>query len=421
MGFSIQWDDVPELADSNDYVNRCALDFVSKRTAQALNAGDGSVSKKYEQYEAKSLSHIFIHGDNYPCLKLLKKEYAEKIDLIYIDPPYNTGKTSFIYDDARFSTGKSFDRSFDRHSAWLSFMQRRLLAAKDLLSDTGCIFIAIGNEELYQLKLLCDQIFGEDNFINDFMWLHGKGKKDSWSRTLEESNLCYAKNKKRLAPFEDFEVTDWATDNADGDARGNWFSGSISFSEERSSKSHPNFYQIISPSGIKWQRQWFLPKNQMDNLLANNMIYFGKAPDFSNVPRRKIFNGERNKIIPRNMIEFAESTRQAQSHVDELLGEKKSFDNPKSVALIRHLLQITAMKKDAIIMDFFGGSGTTFEAVLNLNKLDGGCRKCIIIQEPQKIFKKDSSFATISELCLKRMEVVLGTDDEILEYRLSVK
>lgn len=139
--------------------------------------------------------HIFIEGDNYPALKLLEKDFKEKIGIIYIDPPYNTGKT-FTFSDADFK---------DKHGAWLSFMERRLKAAQKLLRQDGCIFIAIGMEELYRLKILCDEIFGEENFINDFMWLHGKGKKDKWSRTLQQSNLCYAKNKKYLRPFFDFE------------------------------------------------------------------------------------------------------------------------------------------------------------------------------------------------------------------------
>lgn len=430
MVFSIQWNDVKELADNDVFVNKCSLELVGEHENNLKNVGDNDGEKNdfqcstqfsfdESQHLSQKINHVFIHGDNYPCLKLLEKEYKEKVDFIYIDPPYNTGKTNFIYNDSRFLGKKNHFLPEDRHSSWLSFMQRRLLAAKKLLSQSGCIFIAIGKEELYQLKILCDSIFGEENFVNDFMWLHGKGKKDAWSRTLEESNLCYAKNKKKLLPFEDYEQTDWATENADQDERGNWFSGSVSFSEERSSKNHPNYYEIVSPSGKKWQRQWFFSKDEMESLISRKMIYFGKAPDFSNVPRRKIFNGEKNKIIPKNIIEFAESTRQAQAHVDEILGEKKSFDNPKSVSLIEHFIKISCMKKNAIIMDFFAGSGTTFEAAILQNQKDGGKRKCILIQEPAPVNREKSKFKTISQLCLNRMCSVLGKNDRILEYKLK--
>ena len=291
-------------------------------------------------------------------------------------------------------------------------MSRRLKCAKNLLSETGCIFIAIGQEELYQLKLLCDQIFGEENFINDFMWLHGKGKKDSFSRTMQQSNLCYAKNIKKLDKFVDFEETFWAKTNPDNDPRGSWFSGSISFSESRSNSSHPNFYEIVSPSGIKWKRQWLIPQSEMEELLAEDKIFFGYAPEFDNVPRRKIFNGEKTEIIPKNIIDVAESTKSAQNHVDELLGGKGCFDNPKPVKLIEHLISITNMKKDITVMDFFAGSGTTMEAVYNLNQADGGKRHCILVQKPEKIVSKESRFSNIFELCRERVKKVV--DDEIL-------
>ena len=269
MAFRIQWDDVPEKADADNFDSLYSME---KDSENSVNQADSSSSAEKEK-------HIFIEGDNYPALKFLQKDYSGKIDFIYIDPPYNTGNTNFTYND-----------SFNVDS-WLSFMNRRLQIAKDLLSERGCIFIAIGQEELYRLKLLCDQIFGEENFINDFMWLHGKGKKDSFSRTMQQSNICYAKNRKKLKAFSDYEITDWAKNNLDDDERGNWFSGSISFSEERSNSEHPNFYEIISPSGVKWNRQWLIKKTEMENLLAQNKIYWGQSPEYNNVPRRKIFNG----------------------------------------------------------------------------------------------------------------------------------
>ena len=367
---SLQWTDVPEIWDNPDEIQKLQLSLPSEP------------------------SSLFIEGDNYPALQKLVPSYKEKIHFIYIDPPYNTGN-AFTYKDTFTSD--------DNHSAWLSFMSRRLKLAKELLCNSGCIYIAIDQSELYVLKLLCDQIFGENNFVNDFMWLHGKGKKDTWSRTLQQHTLCYAKDKTKLKPFSEIEFSDWATKNADNDPRGNWFSGSISFTEERSNPKHKNFYSITSPSGIVWKRQWMCSENEMKEHLKNNRIYFGSAPEYKQVPRLKIFNGQKEEIIPKNIIDCVESTRAAQKHLDDLLGTKNSFDNPKPVTLVTHLLRISNLPKDALVMDFFAGSGTTFESMLNLNKEDGGSRKAILIQKPETP-QKECKFKTLSDLCWYRVQ-----------------
>ena len=359
--------------------------------------------------DAKIKQHVFIEGDNYPVLKILERDFNSKIDFIYIDPPYNTGN-AFTYED-------DFSLKKDRHSAWLSFMSRRLKLAKELLKDDGCIFIAIDQSELYVLKLLCDSIFGEDNFVNDFMWLHGKGKKDTWSRTLQQHTLCYGKNKKLLKPFVEIEYSDWAKTNADGDERGNWFSGSISFSETRSNPNHRNYYSIKSPSGKVWTRQWMVSEEEMQALLKENKIFFGKAPEYSGVPRVKIFNNEPTEVIPKNIINCVDSTRKAQKHLDDLLEEKAVFDNPKPVDLISHLISIVNKPKDIIVMDFFAGSGTTFEAVAEMNSKDNGCRKCILVQKPEVVNKdSDSKYGLISDICRARVEKVSKLYNETVEY-----
>ncbi|MCR5495163.1 MAG: site-specific DNA-methyltransferase [Treponema sp.] len=387
MSFSISWDDVSEKADCAEISDFFTFEHDSLKSIRPDSL----------------VTHTFVQGDNYPALKFLLSSFKEKVDFIYIDPPYNTGKKSFVYNDA-FTV-----------DSWLSFMKRRLELAKTIMADSGCIFIAIGQEELFRLKLLCDQIFGEENFINDFMWLHGKGKKDTFSRTMQQSTLCYAKNRKNLLPFLDYEFTDWAKSNPDDDKRGPWFSGSISFSEKRSNPKHENYYEITSPSGKKWKRQWLIKKTEMDSLISNNKIYWGKAPDYDNVPRRKIFNGEKSEIIPKNIIDSTLSTRAAQGELDLLLGEKNAFDNPKPVSLIQHFLQIVNMKKDITVLDFFAGSGTTFEAVVRQNEEDKGSRRCIIIQKPELI-EKTSAFSTISGLCYERIKKVLPQTDGLNYY-----
>ena len=363
------WDDIPEQYDNPSQVN--SLEFTP------------AFSFSQDQ-------NFFISADNYLALQKLAPTLKEKVDIIYIDPPYNTGN-NFAYKD-----------SFERDE-WLSFMSRRLHLACELLAQTGCIFIAIDQSELHYLKLLCDQLFGEENYVNDFMWLHGKGKKDTWSRTLQQHTLCYAKDKRRLAAFKETAQTAWATENKDNDPRGNWFSGSVSFSEKRSNPKHKNYFTIKSPSGVEWTRQWQRTRQEMDALLADNRIYFGPAPEYKGVPRIKIFNEDTQEIIPRNIIDCVESTRHAQAHLDELLGHKGLFDNPKPVELISHLIEITGMRKDALIMDFFAGSGTTFEAVCRLNKKDGGTRHTILIQKPEP-HQKPGPYKTIADLCWARIQ-----------------
>ena len=377
---NLTWTDYPEKYDDDSLV--AGLQF-----EPALDvAADGVLE-----------NHLLIEGDNYPVLKKMLEagQFAGKINLIYIDPPYNTGN-DFTYNDD-FALGQ------DRHSAWLSFMQRRLSATRPLLSETGCIFIAIDQSELYTLKLLCDQIFGEENFVNDFMWLHGKGKKDTWSRTLQQHTLCYARDKRKLPAFREVESTDWATKNADNDPRGNWFSGSISFTEKRSNPNHKNYYSITSPSGKVWTRQWQTDEAHMKELIADNRIFWGTAPAYDKVPRVKIFNDEEKEVIPRNIIDCTESTRAAQNHLDELLGVKGAFDNPKPVSLIKHLIQITRQPADAMILDFFAGSSTTFEAVCSLNQQEGANRRCILVQKAEN---------GIAEICKKRCKKVAETFQE---------
>lgn len=360
MPVKITWTEIPEEFDENE--------------------------NPHKNYLPQIFENLLIKSDNFFALQ----EFVQKkmpVDFIYIDPPYNTGK-DFAYKD-------KFSEDF-----WLSFMNRRLRLAQKTLVQSGVIFIAIDRSELYPLKLLCDEIFGAENFVNDFMWLHGKGKKDKWSRTLQQHTLCYAKNKKKLLPFSETEFSSWATTNQDGDARGNWFSGSVSFSEKRSNKNHKNYYSITSPGGKIWTRQWQISKEEMQNLINEDKIFWGRPPKYAGVPRKKIFNETETKVIPKNIISNVQSTRAAQKHLNSLLKSDKDdfcgvFENPKPVDLILHFLKIAQLPQNAIILDFFAGSGTTFEAVCKLNRMQNSRRKCVLVQKDEN---------DIAEICKKRCQ-----------------
>jgi len=335
------------------------------------------VKGKEIKTDASKPTNILIEGDNYHALSVLNYTHQGKIDVIYIDPPYNTGNKDFKYNDNWVDENDTY-----RHSKWLTFISKRLRLAKNLLKDEGVIFISIDDNEIAQLRLLCNEIFGEQNFVNNFMWLHGKGKKTKQSRTLQQYILCYAKNKYFLDEWVDIKFASGTFSNPDNDKRGDWFSGSVSFSEDRSNKNHENYFTIKSPSGIEWTRQWQCNKDEMKDYLKEKKIYFGQAPEYSNVPRLKIFPTDINEIIPNNLLDNVGSTRGAQKDLDEIIGKtsegKSKFENPKPPKLIEFLFNIVNKGKDIKVIDFFAGSGTTGHAVLNLNNNDNGKRVFIL-------------------------------------------
>lgn len=340
--------------------------------------------------------NFLLEGDNLHSLHLLEKTHKEKIDVIYIDPPYNTGKGDFVFDDDYIAEEDTY-----RHSKWLSFIKNRLSIAKKLLRDDGVIFISIDDNECANLKLLCDNIFGEYGFINNFMWLHGKGKKNRQSRTLQQYTLAYCKNGRDA--LNEWTMTREARGtfaNPDNDPKGAWFSGSISFSEERSNKSSSKYFKVTSPSGIVWERQWMCTKEEMEQYLQEGKIYFGDAPEYANTPRLKIYPSDTNELIPDNIIDHCSTTRKAQKALDEIIGKKQNekgkivskFENPKPVLLIKYLISITNKDDDITILDFFAGSGTTGQAVLELNKEDGRNRKFILCTNNENNICEDVTY-----------------------------
>lgn len=348
--YGLVWEDHSEPIEELLETHEVVLEEIKERE---IKSGGGN-----------SPQHLLIEGDNYESLTSLQTTHKGMINVIYIDPPYNT-KNKFKYSD-----------NYGHHSKWLSFMEKRLKLAKDLMSEDGVIFISIDDNEMAQLKLLCDEIFKENNFIQNFMWLHGKGKKDSQSRTLQQYTLCYAKNKNYLNEWTEERFTDYDFKNPDNDEKGEWFSGSISFDEKRSNPLHENYYSITSPSGVVWKRQWQISKDEMDKLIAKGDIYFGLPPKYDNVPRKKI-RPSLIETIPSNIIKDKGTTKSAENELKFIFGFK-IFDYPKPVSLIKHLINISTKDKDAIILDFFAGSGTTGHAVLELNKEDGGNRQFIL-------------------------------------------
>ena len=311
---------------------------------------DASINEQRGSSADTITDNLIIKGNNLLALHTLREQFAHKVKLIYIDPPYNTGNDSFHYND-----------SFN-HSTWLVFMKNRLEAARELLRQDGVIFVQCDDNEQAYLRVLMDEIFGREQFINNFLWLHGKGKKDKNSRTVYQYSICYAINKATVEAWELEVFKDYGNViNPDNDARGFWFSGSISFSEKRSNKAHKNYFSITSPSGKEWKRQWQCTYEEMKKYLDDNLIYFGEPPDYNNVPRLKMFP-RTDKIIPPNIFDKVGTSKSAEYEVEHIFCNKLSEVihtlTPKPEGLMERIIQLSTKPGD-IVLDYHLGSGTT--------------------------------------------------------------
>lgn len=321
--------------------------------------------------------NFLLEGDNLHSLLLLNKTHRGSIDFIYIDPPYNTGNDDFIYADRIVGRDDGF-----RHSKWLSFLSSRLTAAHSLLSPDGIIFISIDDNEQAPLKLLCDEIFGEDNFIVQFIWQKRTSPDARKSiSTAHEYVLAYAKDKASAEmrinklPLDDNDARKYK--NPDNDPRGPWVSTDFGAQGYR-----PNqMYTITTPAGVKYTppdgRCWKNTEDKFLQQVKDGLFWFGK--DGKGVPRRKLFLAEREgktawSFLPNNE---AGHSQEGTQELKKIFKTTTAFDYPKPSRLIKRLLQI-ASKKDSLILDFFAGSGTTAQAVLELNREDGGERRFIL-------------------------------------------
>jgi len=325
--------------------------------------------------------HILIEGDNYHALSVLNYTHNEKIDVIIIDPPYNTGNKDFKYNDNFVDKEDTY-----RHSKWLNFMYKRLIIARELLKDTGIIFLSIDDNEQAQLKLLCDKIFGEDN-VETMIWEKtGHGKKGGTGRAAPGNRfgseheyiiVCY-KDKSIIKYNKIMELPNYKNEkkNVDNDLRGPWESGNISASNYKNKKAK-NYYTVFSPSNVEISRNWLKTKEEFKKLNNDNRIYWGK--DNNSIPRHKIFINEKKAVSPSSIIKNKGSLTYGKDELEEILGIKMDDFTPKPTMLIKHLIKIVeSNNKDLIVLDFFAGSGTTGHVVLELNKEDGGNRQFIL-------------------------------------------
>lgn len=338
-----------------------------------------SVKGKRIEEGGNSEHNIFIEGDNYHALQVLQQSHQRKIDVIYIDPPYNTGNKDFIYNDKYVKQEDDY-----RHSMWLSFMEKRLDLAKDLMSDNGVIFISIDDNEQANLKLLCDSILGEKNFIADIIWNSRKSVSSDAIVSLNHNHtLVYARDidtvremAKKGLMFK-FKAQAEKFTNTDNDPRGPWAADPFDAPDVRSNLTYPiknpkTGKIFMPPKG----RHWRTTKEEYERFFREGRIVFGKNGTSKPQLKRYLSDAEERGRTPKSIWDNVGTTTNGTQELEEILGEKK-FNNPKPVKLIKEIL-LLATKEDGIILDFFAGSGTTGHAVLELNKEDGGNRQFIL-------------------------------------------
>lgn len=308
--------------------------------------------------------NFLLEGDNLHSLYLLKKTHKGKIDVIYIDPPYNTGNKDFMYNDCHIDSEDSY-----KHSKWLSFMKRRLEIANELLSDKGTIFISIDDNEFAQLKLLCDDIFGENDFVTSIHWKRSESQNNSAKQLaiVVEYILCYAKDKFNH-PFNKIDLKETALKEYryTDELTGKKFRRGTIVDNTRGK----NILEIVSPNGIKKTIKSIRNKEFFDKKNKNGEIYWTET----GTPYLKIYLDNSQGQVANNWFDNVGVNEDA---ADDLRKMKIDFSFSKPSSLIKQLLKISS-KQDSIVLDFFAGSGTTAQAVLELNKEDKGTRKFIL-------------------------------------------
>ncbi len=373
--------------------------------------------------------NLVLEGDNLEVMKLLQKSYLGKIKMIYIDPPYNTGN-DFVYPDdfaeslqtylkytgqvdaegAKFGTNTEADGRF--HSKWLNMMYPRLYLARNLLREDGVIFITIDNQEEENLKKLCHEVFGEENFVASIVWQKkvSPANDAQWFSSDHDYVLVYARNKQVWRPFK-LERTEEQLEyykNPDNDPRGPW--NSATYTCNKSKDERPNlYYPITNPATGEqvWPKDtavWKYGRDVTDRYIAENKLYWG-ADGLGKFPRMKLFLSEMDKVVPRSIWGYEDvgHTQEATTELKELFGAIV-FESPKPTRLIQRMIELSC-NDDGIVLDFFAGSGTTAQAALEMNARDHGRRQFILIQLPEKTERPD--FSTIAEITKERVRRVI--------------
>lgn len=381
------------------------------------------VPAKDESVNFDKTEHIFIEGENLEVLKVLQKSYFGKVKMIYIDPPYNTGNDSFIYPDKFSETREEYEKRVgdkdeegymtkdglfkknskengQYHSNWLNMMMPRLYLAKNLLKQDGVIFVSIDDNEVHNLRLLMNEIFGEENFVSEIAWRKSDNQANIGNiARVKEYILLYAKNNEFLS-LNKMSLTEKAKKEYRYSDEKGLFRRAILLHKTRG-RHH---FDVKTPSGKILKGPWMKKEEDFIQMDKQNKIYWTKGGQEQ--PYGKIYLEETQGQIANDFLGIEFGSNQQASLEVEALFDKRYFDFPKSTTLIKHFATIGSNQND-IILDFFSGSGTTAHAVMALNAKDGGNRKCISVQLPEQCDKKSEAykagFKTIADIAKERI------------------
>lgn len=386
---------------------------------KAILAANAPINKtlrpcREESVDFDNTENLYIEGDNLDVLKLLQETYLGKVKMIYIDPPYNTGKDFIYNDDFKQSTEEYIENSGQLdgegnrfvantesngrfHTNWLNMIYPRLKLAKDLLSDDGVIFISIDDNEVENLRKICDEIFGENNFLAQVIWERAFSPKNDakFFSVSHDYVLIYARS------IEVFSIgllprsaeSDARYKNPDNDPHGPWTSDNMTVKSYSANYDYP----IRTPNGTIYYppagRCWFTSKERMQKLIENGAVWFGN--NGGNMPRIKRYLSDvQQGMTPITIWKYLDvgHNQEARQELKKLFDEKAYFDGPKPIRLLNRILTIANVKKDDFILDFFSGSATTAHAVMQLNAEDGGKRKFIMVQLQEECAENSEAY-----------------------------
>ncbi|HKQ48600.1 MAG TPA: site-specific DNA-methyltransferase [Phycisphaerae bacterium] len=386
-----------------------------------------------ESVNFETSENLIIEGDNLEVLKLLQKSYLGKVKMIYIDPPYNTGN-DFIYPDdfseslrtyleftgqvdtegRKFGTNSDTDGRF--HSKWMNMMYPRLYLARNLLRDDGAIFISIADQEYDNLRKLCNEVFGEENFLATVIWQKMFSPKNTAAYFSEDHDyiVVYARSKDSWEPslLPRSEEIKARYMNPDNDPRGPWLSGAL---QARNYYSKGE-YEVVSPTGKKFSNPkgtyWRFSRERFDELNRDKRIWWGESGD--NVPRLKRFLTEvKEGVVPQTLWDYklVGHTQEAKEELLSLVKFEHSenvLNSVKPSRLLRQAIKIaTSTSEPDIVLDFFAGSGPTGQAVIEQNREDGGNRQFILVQLPEPLPTPEPTLKTIADMCKERVQRVI--------------
>jgi adenine-specific DNA-methyltransferase len=403
---------------------------IAERSSCTLTLDEQRSSKDW-----KDSNNIFIEGENLEVLRTLQKAYHGKVKMIYIDPPYNTGK-DFVYNDNFRESEEDYcedDCNVDEngllkkayklnsrdsgrfHSNWLSMMYSRLYLARNLMRDDGVIFVSIDDNEVHNLRMLMNEVFGEENFVGQIIWEKRVTRENRRLISVRHDYiLFFTKNSTfmdsalSLSEMDDEALSRYK--NPDNDKRGVWTSAPATAQAGHATKSQ--FYELTTPSGRKLNpptgRCWLYSKERISEEIEKNNIWFGA--DGNGVPRiKKFLNEGRQGLTPETLwkSDFAGTNDSAKRQLKNLFGGVSVFDTPKPVLLLKKMLEVGS-GEDSIIVDFFTGSAPTPHAVMEKNAEDGGSRKYICVQMPEETPEGSESrkagYKKISDIAIDRIK-----------------